>query len=62
MYKRTKRGYVYQATDIREYSIWAVIMGVKLQYKSATKQYTLDEVDRKELNGFVSRYAGPTWD
>ena len=56
MYKKTKKGYIYSSTDIQKYSICAVIMGVKLQYKPSTKQYKLDDVDCKELLNFVSNY------
>ena len=56
MYKKTKRGYLYRPMDIKKYSIWALIMGVKLMYKASTKQYKLDEGDRKELQTFVSKY------
>ena len=56
MYKKTKRGYMYSPTDIHKYSIWALIMGVNLRYKASTKQYKLDETDRKELQTFVSKY------
>ena len=61
MYRKTKRGYCYQPTDISEYSIWAIIMGVKLQYQNSTKHYKLDEVDRKELHNFVSKYTKPSF-
>ena len=57
MYKKTKKGYIYNSIDIQKYSIWAVIMGVKLQYKASTKQYKLDEVVHKELVSFVSNYS-----
>ena len=56
-HRKTKGGYVNQATNIGGYNTWAMIRGVKLQYKCSTKLYNLHE----ELHKFVTEYTGPPW-